>query len=381
MKNFKVFFLIACLLYWTACEDSGGSGGYYPIDQENGSGTETETVSNNDPTDSENEQTETVPDETENNDGTENENEEEIEEPIVDEPIIVEPEIGEDNNEDEEEIIIIDFSGDGTADNPYLINTPEDLIELSYLVNNDATFANAHFRLTANIDLQGIEFTPIGTTNSNNRFYGTFDGGGHTISGLHITADLEDQGLFGYIAKTGKVHNVGVSGTIKGGTNSGGIAGSNTGTVENCYSTVNVSGSNYAGGIVGRNRTDGKIYYCYSTGNICGKIAADCYAGGITGYNSYYVRYCVSLGMSVAGNTAGRISGHNAQTQSYNRARHTMLVNSNTVTTGTSNNKDGQNITFDGTETYTSIFHNWSPEIWNIPEGTLTEVGQLPSLK
>jgi len=99
------------------------------------------------------------------------------------------------------------FSGDGTADSPFLIQNADNLALLATLVNaNTGTYPSAHYRLTANICLAHIDnWTPIGT--NTNRFEGVFDGDGHTISNLRITSG-GNRGLFGYIGLNGTVRNV-----------------------------------------------------------------------------------------------------------------------------------------------------------------------------
>lgn len=130
---------------------------------------------------------------------------------------------------------------------------------------------------------------PLGTS-SGNPFTGTFEGNGHTISGLAINRSANYQGLFGYISSTGIVKDLSVSGTVNGLQYVGGLAGSNEGKITNCSSNViigtaptkSVAPSNYSfGGLVGQNY--GTITGCHSTGAVYGSVD---YVGGLIGYNN-----------------------------------------------------------------------------------------------
>ena len=171
-----------------------------------------------------------------------------------------------------------------------------------------------------------IEWKPIGTYDSYDAVYtGTFDGQGHTISGLYFNhPDASYVGLFGYIGANGKISNVGVSDSyfqfrMKGGgvcgkndkdgvlqncsnsstvigknqnSRTGGVCGDNSGTVRDCKNTGSVSGENFVGGVCGINL--GTIKSCYNTGSVHG---TDIYVGGVCG-NSYRVtntNYCYYL--------------------------------------------------------------------------------------
>ena len=126
-------------------------------------------------------------------------------------------------------------------------------------------------------------WTPIG--NSNNQYTGTFDGQGHTISGLYFFNTRTDHvGLFGMVGSGGSVSNVGVVDSyFKGKDYVGGVCGENDGgTITNCYNTGNVSGSrNYVGGVCGYNY-GGTIENCYNTGTVSGSGNP---VGGVCGFN------------------------------------------------------------------------------------------------
>ncbi len=124
------------------------------------------------------------------------------------------------------------------------------------------------------------EWTPIGSI-SGNSYEGTFNGDGHTISGLYIDTTANNQGLFGYVS--GTVQNLSVSGSVSGDAYVGGVVGENSGssTVENCYNTGEVSGNRYVGGVVGLN--SGSVENCYNTGAV---NSSGNRVGGVVGHNA-----------------------------------------------------------------------------------------------
>ena len=130
--------------------------------------------------------------------------------------------------------------------------------------------------LTADLDLAGAEFSPIPT------FGGAFQGQGHTISGLRITASGSTQGLFRYLQPDGVIQGLTVEGSVApGGTRStvGGIVGENAGTVQNCAFRGAVQGDSMVGGIAGRNSASGQIIGCTVSGSVSGRNAT----GGVAG--------------------------------------------------------------------------------------------------
>ena len=156
------------------------------------------------------------------------------------------------------------------------------------------------YKLDANIDLGGIEWTPIAI------FWGTFDGNGYTVSNFKITTGRKYVGLFGY--NEGVIQNLGVENFTVNVSYSdyvyaGGLAGENSGSITNCYATGNVSASSsssyddaYAGGLVGVNR-DGSITNCYATGEVSATSTSDyAYAGGLAGRNSGSITNCYATG-------------------------------------------------------------------------------------
>ena len=136
--------------------------------------------------------------------------------------------------------------------------------------------------LTADIDLTGKDWTPIGTS-SGNSYTGTFDGGGHTITGLTVTTNDQFVGLFGYLNRAGTVKNVVMEGVqitsnqIYGGS-IGGVVGYSWGTIENCSVSGSVSGTVYVGGVVGA-QIGGSITGCSSSATVKGTVDV----GGVAG--------------------------------------------------------------------------------------------------
>ena len=135
--------------------------------------------------------------------------------------------------------------------------------------------------LTADIDLTGKDWTPIGT-DYDNSYKGTFDGGGHTITGLTFTTNDEFAGLFGWLNRAGTVKNVVMDG-IQITCNhrlgyAGGVVGSGWGTIENCSVSGSVSGTVYVGGVVGV-QIGGSITGCSSSATVKGTVDV----GGVAG--------------------------------------------------------------------------------------------------
>ena len=181
--------------------------------------------------------------------------------------------------------------GSGTSGDPYLIETAGQLKKLA----DDTSLWDSRFKLTADIDLGGEEWTPI--RNDTTRFTGGFDGGGHLISGLYINAPESNyQGLFGFISAC-TVGNLGVDGNVTGHEKVGGVVGqSQYGDVISCYNDSDVSGYYNVGGIVGRAEDSTTTQNCYNTGDISGE-SYDAEAGGIVGSNfSSNVQNCYNTG-------------------------------------------------------------------------------------
>ena len=139
--------------------------------------------------------------------------------------------------------------------------------------------------LTADIDLTGKDWTPIGTS-SGNSYTGTFDGGGHTITGLTVTTNDQFVGLFGYLNSAGTVKNVVMEG-IQITSNhmfgcTGGVVGYSWGTIENCSVSGSVSGKMCVGGVVGTQWV-GSITGCSSSATVKGTVDV----GGVAGQTDF----------------------------------------------------------------------------------------------
>ena len=162
----------------------------------------------------------------------------------------------------------------------YTVYNADGLLNVAELVNGGKTDIN--ITLDKNIDLTGKDWTPIGTDYYNS-YTGTFDGGGHTITGLTFTTNDKYAGLFGRLNKAGTVKNVVMEGVqitsnqIYGG-NIGGVAGYSWGTIENCSVSGSVSGTVYVGGVVGA-QIDGSITGCSSSATVKGMVDV----GGVVG--------------------------------------------------------------------------------------------------
>ena len=167
--------------------------------------------------------------------------------------------------------------------NTYTVYNADGLMNVAELVNGGKTDIN--ITLDKNIDLTGKSWTPIGT-DYDNSYTGTFDGGGHTITGLTVTTNDEYAGLFGYLGNfnngAGTVKNVVMDG-IQITCNhrlgyAGGVAGYSWGTIENCSVSGSVSGTVSVGGVVGAQR-DGSITGCSSSATVKGTLNV----GGVAG--------------------------------------------------------------------------------------------------
>ena len=162
----------------------------------------------------------------------------------------------------------------------YTVTSADGLMNIAELVNGGKSDIN--ITLDKNIDLTGKDWTPIGTS-VDNSYKGTFDGGGHTITGLTFTTNDKYAGLFGWLNKAGTVKNVVMEGVqitsnqIYGGS-IGGVVGYSWGTIENCSVSGSVSGTVYVGGVVGA-QIDGSITGCSSSATVKGMVDV----GGVAG--------------------------------------------------------------------------------------------------
>ena len=166
------------------------------------------------------------------------------------------------------------------SDGSYTVTSADGLMNIAKLVNGGKCDIN--ITLDTDIDLTGKDWTPIGT-DYDNAYTGTFDGGGHTITGLTFTTNDEYAGLFGWLNRAGTVKNVVMEGVqitsnqIYGGS-IGGVVGSGWGTIENCSVSGSVSGTVYVGGVVGV-QIGGSITGCSSSATVKGTVNV----GGVAG--------------------------------------------------------------------------------------------------
>lgn len=214
------------------------------------------------------------------------------------------------------------ITGNGTETDPYQISTADGLKWFRDKVNSAKTSEETKICavLTANIDLENEAWTPIGigedTRNQDLPYSGTFDGNGHTISGLNVNYGDKNGGLFCYV-KSATIKNLTVAGSVThssgNGVDYGGIVGyADSSTIENCTNRCNVTGNWYAGGIVGLS-ADSDIIGCANFGNISSPFRSGGICGKITGQVNAYgidatIRDCYNVGM-VSGGYAGGITG------------------------------------------------------------------------
>lgn len=235
--------------------------------------------------------------------------------------------------------------GNGTEDDPWLIENAEQLAYLAQQVNNGTDYRWVHFRLVSDLDLSGKEWTPIGINGKS--FWGGFNGGGHTITGMTITGDRDYVGLFGecnnftvpssYIksvtVKGAKISGHSFVGAIAGaGANIsdcysienticairqvGGVCGRLTGNISGCYNSSSVKGNSTTGGIMGTASYEGKggngvVEYCYNIGAVT-VTQQDSSVGGITGASAdgYNISNCLNCGKITGnGKNVGGIAG------------------------------------------------------------------------
>ena len=224
-------------------------------------------------------------------------------------------------------------------DGSYMVYNANGLMNIAELVNGGKTDIN--ITLDTNIDLTGKDWTPIGT-DYDNSYTGTFDGGGHTITGLTVTTNDQFVGLFGSLGKAGTVKNVvmeGVQITNNHGSGYvGGVVGNSDGTIENCSVSGSVSGTAYVGGVVGvqwfgsitgcsssatvkgmgdvggvagQTNADATLTACYATGNVTIELGHRdrVYVGGLVGWNAgSSVLACYATGnVTSTGSSTGNV--------------------------------------------------------------------------
>lgn len=245
-------------------------------------------------------------------------------------------------------------SGSGTEADPYLIATAQDLVNFRDEVNASTKKSTSTLcaKLTQDIDLSNLEgdWEPIGKATNNYKDYvaygGTFDGGGHTISGLIINNSKQYQALFGYV-KGGEIKDLTVAGSVTTSTTSSAYAAGIVGygypvTIENCVNqaTVTATQKGYIAGIVGYTSTTGNsISGCTNQGAVSG--AGD-YVGGIVGTaNNTVIKNCINSAEIVDTGKPGRsnycvggIAGVINSSSSIERSGNTGKITSTLKRTG-----------------------------------------------
>lgn len=165
------------------------------------------------------------------------------------------------------------------------IDTVDDLLEFAEKCRMDSYSKDLSVVLNQDLDLTGAEFMGIPI------FCGQFDGGGHTISGLHLSQEGTVVGFFRYLTDSANVRNLNLSGEIiPRGTRGmvGSIAGSNAGLIQECTFSGKIAGGDYVGGLVGENRLTGIIEMCSARGQVNGVH----FVGGLAGNNIGVIREC-----------------------------------------------------------------------------------------
>ena len=224
---------------------------------------------------------------------------------------------------------------DGTEEKPYLIYNVGQLKDFAKVVNSRNTDIHAKLMndITINDNVLGDDgnligdgsnfeqWTPIG--NDANPYTGTFDGDGHTISGLYVDSNDQEVGLFGCVGKKGKIQNVGVVDSYISATGDkvcvGGVCGYNVdGTIQNCYNTGTITATALAtriyssvGGVCGFSFWN--IFNCYNTGKV--SVTGDrAWVGGVSGFNGKDIKNCYNTGevsVAVDGGSVGGVCGEN----------------------------------------------------------------------
>ena len=267
----------------------------------------------------------------------------------------------------------------------YTVTSADGLMNIAELVNGGKSDIN--ITLDTDIDLTGKDWTPIGT-DYDNSYKGTFDGGGHTITGLTFTTNDEFAGLFGWLNRAGTVKNVVMEGVqitsnqIYGGS-IGGVVGFSWGTIENCSVSGSVSGTVYVGGVVGvqiggsitgcsssatvkgtvdvggvagQTNSSATLTACYATGNVTIEIAPkkNIAGGGLVGMNAgssllacYATGNVTSTGSSTGKVHIGGFLGNNytTVTAGYWKNNHEQGIGYNRESTGATK-VDGTDVTW-----------------------------------
>ncbi|MEH7011041.1 metallophosphoesterase [Neobacillus niacini] len=292
------------------------------------------------------------------------------------------------------------MDGAGTAENPYKIDSIEDLDKIEY-------YSDSHFLLTKDIDGNQALVPAIGSGDT--PFNGVFDGGGHTIKNINISSDT-GAGLFsinngtiknlavlganifsskndvGILVDTnnGTVENSYTTGSITGASTVGGLVGYSNGTIRNSYSTAKVKATaKQSGGLVGITGRGSFTENSYATGSV---TSGSSNSGGLSGYGyeSTVIQNSIALNPSVittssANRVVGRILAGDMATLENNFANENMIVSKEGITVEDLNNEKGLSVSPEEVKGQ-SLFENklgWDFEnvwVWD-------EAGQRPVLR
>ena len=246
-----------------------------------------------------------------------------------------------------------EFGGAGTQEAPYAISTAEELAYLAEKVNDGETYANSYFILTADIDLNGKSWMPIGyglslgegfANDISHAFAGNFDGKGYEVKNFTVTTSIaiEDNkqkylslGLFG--AMSGTISNLTVSGNISCDAevytmSAGLIVGSLNGkaTITDCHASGSIDLSKcdvvYAGAIVGLGNGVGSYVdsgSCETEMNL--SATKFIYAGGVIGYSNYASVYAFNVTAEITATSNG--SAYCAGVIGYANAKSSKIQN------------------------------------------------------
>ncbi|MBE7015387.1 MAG: hypothetical protein E7417_00995 [Ruminococcaceae bacterium] len=273
--------------------------------------------------------------------------------------------------------------GDGSKENPYIVYTEGQLDQMRHRPSKAYKLEN--------------DIKVTGKWDAIDGFSGTLDGDGHKISGIVISGEGENKGLFSSI-ESGIVKNLTVSADISGKRNigiiaghiknstiencvvegfvsaktncTGGICGVNEGTIKNCVAVLySTASSSFAGGICGQNF--GEIYGCLVATEI---VAADMYAGGISGTNQGgKIKNCVFAGKSVYDtmtHSSGRITTNRHDAITTNNYCYSDAATNSESQASDKNSKDGMNAEF--SELVTMEFYTknlgWNAEDWSFTQ-------------
>ena len=271
------------------------------------------------------------------------------------------------------------------SDGSYTVTSADGLMNVAELVNGGKSDIN--ITLDTDIDLTGKDWTPIGT-DYDNSYKGTFDGGGHTITGLTFTTNDEYAGLFGWLNRAGTVKNVvmdgiqitcnhrlgyaggvagfswggtiencSVSGSVSGTICAGGVVGIQwEASITGCSSSATVKGTSYVGGVAGETNAGATMAACYATGNVTIEIdpIENIRGGGLVGFNAgssvlacYATGNVTSTGSSTGNVDIGGFLGENNSfvTACYWKNNHEQGIGYNRESTGATK-VDGTGVTW-----------------------------------